>query len=153
GVRVWDTTTARQIRLLKEQGLGGAGCFSADGRLVVTTSADGVTVWETASGQAVQRITVSDDDGARQATLSPDGRTVATAGRSGIYTGDTYHPVRLWDSSTGKGVATLTGHDYFVKALAFAPDGRRLLSGSGDATALIWAVPESRPLPPGSLES
>src|SRR5207302_580760 len=63
------------------------------------------------------------------------------------------HPVQLWDVVTGKGLASMEGHDYFVTVLAFAPDGRRLLSGSGDATALVWAVPASGPLPrPGKVE-
>jgi WD40 repeat protein len=34
------------------------------------------------------------------------------------------------------------GHSGGVFALAFTPDGKRLISGSADTTALVWDVAE-----------
>src|SRR5206468_3456675 len=48
--------------------------------------------------------------------------------------------VRLWDVGTGRELAALTGHRSRVYATAFSPDGRLLLSGSGDQSALVWDV-------------
>ncbi|SLM38280.1 nacht and wd40 domain protein [Lasallia pustulata] len=33
---------------------------------------------------------------------------------------------------------TLEGHSSFVKAVAFSPDGKQLVSGSDDMTVRIW---------------
>jgi WD40 repeat protein len=40
----------------------------------------------------------------------------------------------------------LRGHEDVVFALAFAPDGKRLLSGSGDKTAIIWDMATGQPI-------
>jgi hypothetical protein len=48
--------------------------------------------------------------------------------------------VRLWEVVTGQLRATLAGHAGEVSALAFAPDGRVLASGSVDTTILTWGL-------------
>ncbi len=48
--------------------------------------------------------------------------------------------VSLWDAETGKELGKLEGHSNWVVSLAFSPDGRFLVSGSGDSTARIWSV-------------
>src|SRR5262249_9314475 len=76
--------------------------------------------------------------------LSPDERWLAAAGwldRSGARVpccGD----VRLYDFGSGRLVRVLKGHTSVVDGLAFAPDSRRLISGSGlgDTSAIIWDV-------------
>ena len=35
-------------------------------------------------------------------------------------------------------MALLKGHTSVVYGLAFSPDGSRLISGSGDSTAILW---------------
>ncbi len=65
--------------------------------------------------------------------FSPDGKTLATGGH-----GD--HAVHLWDAGTGKGRGRLNGHQGRITSLAFTADGRRLISGSEDGTALVWDV-------------
>jgi WD40 repeat protein len=54
--------------------------------------------------------------------------------------------VRLWDAGRGRQRAILLGHGAEVNALAFSPDGKRLASGSSDATVRIWDVDEAREL-------
>jgi len=46
----------------------------------------------------------------------------------------------LWDSVTGKAMATLAGHTGPVRGVAFSPDGTRVLTGSHDNTAGLWSV-------------
>lgn len=62
---------------------------------------------------------------------SPDGKMVAGCGKYGVI---------LWDSK-GVGKAAFEGHEGNVNALAFTPDGRRLVTGSADKTVRVWELP------------
>ena len=44
------------------------------------------------------------------------------------------HVVKLWDTSSGKAKSSLRGHKGEIRAVAFAPDGDTLVSGSDDRT-------------------
>jgi WD40 repeat protein len=48
--------------------------------------------------------------------------------------------VYLWDASTGKQLQRFAGHQGTITSLAFSADGRRMISGSADSTALVWDV-------------
>jgi hypothetical protein len=58
---------------------------------------------------------------------APDGASIAVSGTDGT--------LRLLDSSTGKIVYSLTNHTDSTSALAFSPDGTRLLFGAGTLAA------------------
>ncbi len=48
----------------------------------------------------------------------------------------------VWDAATGKTLLTYQGHAtgefQIVQAVAWSPDGARIVSGGGDKTAQIW---------------
>lgn len=46
--------------------------------------------------------------------------------------------MKVWDDATGVEVLSLKGHAAMVMAVAFSPDGTRIVSGSADRTAKIW---------------
>jgi hypothetical protein len=75
------------------------------------------------------------------ATLSPDGKTIATGGND--------DRARLWDATTGQPVpgATLV-HGSRITALAYSPDGRVLGVGCADGSGRLWDVATLRPLGP-----
>src|SRR5262245_26186351 len=64
--------------------------------------------------------------------LSPDFKMFASA------SGDT--TVKLWETATGKELATLKGHSFPVVVVAFSPDGKFLYSRSDRSDARIWQV-------------
>jgi WD40 repeat protein len=53
--------------------------------------------------------------------------------------------ITLWSTLTGQHLFTFQGHANEIACLAFAPDGKRLASGSADHTILIWQVPGVAP--------
>ncbi|MEW6498220.1 MAG: serine/threonine-protein kinase [Cyanobacteriota bacterium] len=46
--------------------------------------------------------------------------------------------IKLWDCMTGQELCTLTGHKSWVHTVAFSPDGKTIISGSGDNQIKIW---------------
>ena len=44
----------------------------------------------------------------------------------------------MWDAGSGRLEDTLRGHDREISSIAFSPDGRTLVSGSGDQTIRFW---------------
>ncbi len=46
--------------------------------------------------------------------------------------------VRLWDLESREEAAELRGHGDYVHAVAWSPDGTRLLSASGEVAVRVW---------------
>jgi hypothetical protein len=132
--------------------------FSPDGRSMAIDAGDGVlSLWETATGKLRRRYEWRDDDNVlpgdsldrlnmmNQAdcsstnlglAISPDCRLVAHGRPCGS--------IAFWNMATGEPAGELTGHQADVTALAFAPDGRKLASGSKDTTILVWDLKSVR---------
>ena len=73
--------------------------------------------------------------------FSPDGKLLAVGG---------YQVVRLFDSATGKPLATLSGHADYVRSIAFSPDGKMLAAAGGPpqrgGEIKIWDMQTQQPL-------
>ena len=63
-----------------------------------------------------------------------------------IASGSTDKTVQLWNTTTGKPLATFTGHINGITALAFSPDGTTLVSGSADGMIRFWNTQTRAPL-------
>ena len=77
-----------------------------------------------------------DGEGCR-ASLSPDGTLLAVGAVRDLH---------LLDAESWKLVATLAGHTDAIYALAFSPDGTRLVSGSRDRTLRVWDARARTPI-------
>jgi len=88
-----------------------------------------VKLWNSSTGKELRALSDSPGPAACFA-VSPDGSTLATAGKD--------HIVRLWDLASGRLRTTLKGHTDIVWALAFAPDAKSLASAAWDGTCRVW---------------
>lgn len=59
-------------------------------------------------------------------------------------TGSRDKTIKLWDAQSGQCLRTLAGHDNWVRALAFHPNGKALLSASDDKTIRVWDLATGR---------
>jgi len=135
-VRFWDATTL-EPRGSPIVGHGGAVAgivFTADGRVIVGTRAKTMHVWDRATGRPTEPPV---------SLGSALNALVGNAGGSRLAAGLDDASVLLWDVATGEPVGERVrgsegGHPDSVEALAFSPDGRRLLSAGIDPIARMW---------------
>lgn len=88
---------------------------------------DSLVIVETETGAVVRRAKVPDGAPSLLA-VSPDGRWIAG-------------PSRVWDATPLAEVRRFPAWPR-VSALAFRPDGRRLVTGREDGTSVVWKVGE-----------
>jgi RNA polymerase sigma factor (sigma-70 family) len=132
-----DSTTGHQLFKLPASGGPCRLAFSSDGRTLLAGGWDKtLRLWEVATGKEVFHVEGLDPVNA--VAFAPDGRRVAAA------TGWVQGKILLFDVPTGRELAGLHGHDAYVGALAFAPDGNTLASGQRDTTILLWDVAAAR---------
>ena len=51
---------------------------------------------------------------------------------------------RLWESATGKLIATLRGHEGIINSIAFNPEATIVVTASMDGTARLWDADTGR---------
>jgi WD40 repeat protein len=154
-VQVWDAQTGQLILSLQGHSGGVSSvAFSSDGkRLVSGGGSPGrglapipgeVKVWDAQTGQETISFEHSNHVGYSVA-FSPDSRRIACGGEhwdagKRAYTGG---EVTVWDVQTSRETLSLQGHTFVINAVAFSPDGKRLVSGGGDlkhGEVKVWDV-------------
>ncbi|CAL1151181.1 unnamed protein product [Cladocopium goreaui] len=143
-VRMWDLVAS-----------GGPRDLPSDGRRVraLAFSPDGETLAAGGDGPAVRLWRVDTRNAAfDDATIAPDEllvrpgkvHSLAFLDDRTLAVGGTRNTIQLWDAETRSERGSLRGHTGTVAALAASEDGRRLVSGSFDATVRVWDVDPTR---------
>ena len=133
-------------KLQTTYGIAFSAALAPDGNTVAVGGPEPtVRVFEVATGR--ERIVLSSQASViNTLAFAPDGRVLAVA--TGQFNAKAVPPIKgqrtgaikLWNLTTGKELLTLTGYRSFVKAMAFAPDGKTLAAAAADGTVKLWDV-------------
>jgi RNA polymerase sigma factor (sigma-70 family) len=102
--------------------------FLPGDRALVTAGCPTCSFWDVASGKEVRRFDGTSVGWAHG--VSPDGKTLAGTIPDNI--------IQLSDAVTGKPLRQLKGHAEALRSVAFAANGRTLVSGGQDGTVRVW---------------
>jgi WD40 repeat protein len=142
-VLVWDVESGRELRRFDAKGLLLALAFPPDGERLLIAGTNYLRVWdlETAELLALISLHVGGEMFVSLA-VSPDGRLALCGCRNS-------EGARLIDLGRGDSVRRFAGHRgwlRFLRPVAFAPEGRRVLTGGQDQTARVWDVDTGKEL-------
>ena len=76
-------------------------------------------------------------------------KSILEADGKAILTGSRDRTVRIWDATTGHPIGPPFRHDADVWSVAFAPDGRSILTGDVSGTVRAFILPPDLPDDPG----
>jgi RNA polymerase sigma factor (sigma-70 family) len=129
-IRFWDTRTGqeRESLAIKPGRSTGAVAFAPDGKFLAATYEAEVGLWDLAARKEIRRLQ-GKESGLSCPVFSRDGKRLAAGDGNGI---------SVWDVATGRPCHDL-GHSYAVDGLAFAPDGRTIVSGAAYTDTVLRA--------------
>jgi hypothetical protein len=145
--RVWDLFTGKELRAFAVRGTVE---LTPTGTSVIVQASGTATVRDVLTGLEVvpERVPTVPARSVSEwlaqvgvcAAVSPDGRTFAFAHRDGT--------IGLYETATASKRRVLPGHGSACGAIAFTPDGSRLLTTGADHSVLVWDVRvQALPLP------
>lgn len=140
----WELATGKKRGEFTEPGGYGSLAVVATGdnkTAVVLSPKSGPVVVDFTAGTKVRALDLGGKQAGANVAVSSDGKLVAVATRPGF--GPTpVSPVVVFEADTGKVKKTISGGPGNLNALVFSPDGKLLVTGSYDTTALVWDLSE-----------
>ncbi|HVF10642.1 MAG TPA: WD40 repeat domain-containing protein, partial [Abditibacteriaceae bacterium] len=152
---LWDTESGTEIRRFEGQPNGAYSvAFSPDGRRALSGGFDKtVRLWDVETAKELRRFEHASH--VHSVAFAPDGRRALSGDWSIVHLWDleTGSEIRRFEQPEGIPNSTVQSGD-FIYSVAFAPDGRRVLSGGWEAlqpggfesTMYLWDVATGREL-------
>ncbi len=153
-IHVWDVREGKEIRQIKGfTNFVEPLCFSPDGKSLACGSSPRrnsakdertLRLWDVSSGK--ERCIFDSHTAVSALAFSADGKVLASGNEYAA--GEA--PIRLWDATTGKALSRYTGHQQSAGSVAFSPDGKLVVSGTGkeglagDSSVHVWEAATGR---------
>ena len=133
-VKIWDAATGTERAIFERDESFPHGCaFSADGTLLATGENNIIRLVDLAKGN--ERAVLKTWGPVKQIAFEPDGKWLTATGYS----------LRTWDLRAALVPRFDEGHTHEVTAVAYAPGGTAIASGSEDRTVKIWDLARRKP--------
>jgi WD40 repeat protein len=142
-LRVWESDSTEPRA---EADAPGRSTFalSRDGRLAVVES----TVFDLAASPPREIGRVSWTSRERECRINIESMAAFSTDATLLAYGDDDGAIHLFAIPSCSEISTLRGHRAAVLCVAFSPDGKSLVSGSADTTALVWDLRHLAAAPP-----
>ncbi len=136
---VWSTKTGTKSLDLNTKSPILEAALSPDCHEAATAGLDGrILLWSLDDAGRQPKLLARHDGMASAVSYSPDGRLVASGGKSGL--------VLITDRKTGRNLARLQAHGRWINRVAFSADEKLLATGSDDRKIWIWDTATWRPI-------
>jgi WD40 repeat protein len=133
-VKLWDLRTNQEIRSFPELVSNlSAIAIRPNGETFATGASDGrVGIRDTRTGE-LRRTLAGPAGMIAGLAYSPDGRLLAAAAGQRLRVGE----LKIWDAETGEEAVSIEPIRLRLWSVAFSPDSRRVVVGSGDRSAYV----------------
>jgi WD40 repeat protein len=139
-LNIWDLESGRILRtLVRRSQMVGVEVTSDGRRLIAAFANRSIEILDLDSGRTLHRIGQHEEESARSAAMTRDGRF-------GIFAfHEDCRPLEAWDLELAQIKTVLEGHTGKVWSVAVTDDGR-VVSGSSDQTIKVWNLENGRVL-------
>ncbi len=141
-VRIWDPASGKELRHFRGpvDDVFVHVTFSPDGQILASWGV-AIRLWQVGTWKQLRFF--GEQPGLRIAAIafSPDSKMILSASAWGELGDDCGHLVEV---ATGDERCKLVGHRYAVCSGAFSPDGKTVITGSYDGSALAWDLKKVR---------
>ena len=134
-IKVWDVQTGFCIVTFTEHTAAVTACgFSKRGKVLFTASLDGsLRAWDLIRYRNFRTFTAPTRLAFSCIAVDPSGEVICAGSLDSF-------DILIWSVQSGQLLDQLAGHEGPIAALAFAPNGGTVVSGSWDHTVRIWNI-------------
>ena len=130
-IKLWNTLTGTELRTFNGEGAGIKSLtFGSENKVLVSGNGNNIRIWDVSTGAVLNQISAG-KGGVQAIAISRDDKRLAFT---------TYEGFKLWEFLSTNQPVDLTGHSSVVRSVAFSPDGKFFVSGTGNTSKFmsVW---------------